>query len=135
MFNVLLISLAYFHLGIKVRTIWISTWTGHDHSVFTFYSRCFGSREITKTKVDTFFWNSLYILWLLLAIGCLSGPNSCLVLLILSRYINILLIILLNLHSGLSCLFVTILTCVRLSNCTAKYITSVCLRVCWYFNI
>ena len=60
LFNVLLISLAYFHLGIKVRTIWISTLTGHDHSVLTFYSRCLGSREITKTKVHTFLWNALY---------------------------------------------------------------------------
>ena len=45
-----------FCLGIKVRTFWSCTCTQarHDHSVFTFYSRCLGSREFTETKVHPF---------------------------------------------------------------------------------
>ena len=55
------VSLCPFCLGIKVRTFLSCTRAGHDHSVFTFYSRCLGSREITKTKVHNFFLNTLYI--------------------------------------------------------------------------
>ena len=61
MLNVFLISPTNFGLGIKVRIIWSSTTqTGHYHSVLTFCSRCFGTQEIIKTKVDTCFWNALY---------------------------------------------------------------------------
>ena len=59
-FSILAISLSRYY---QIITNWIileSTWKGQLKNVQDEISRCFGGREINKTKVGTILWDTLY---------------------------------------------------------------------------